>query len=127
MGRTSSNLLIHGKSLPGSNRTISYQMINTPFSNAIFKNKQGFILNSKTVPFDNDTWKYNPQLFCKDQYDDQYLYPIILIVNNLGSIYEFNKERLINGIITPFKKSIFRILSQIKNTEETNGRESRYY
>ena len=118
MGRTTSNLLLHYNSLPGSARTILPQMVKTPMTNNIFKNKQGFILNSNLVKFDIDSWKHNPQLFCKDYYSDQYLYPIILICNNLGSIYEFTKENLNKGIIAPYKKVIYNILGQIKNAEE---------
>ena len=49
MGRTTSNLLLHYNSLPGSARTILPQMVKTPMTNNIFKNKQGFILNSNLV------------------------------------------------------------------------------
>lgn len=118
MSRSTSNLLSHYESLPGSARIIYPQMVKSPMSNTIFKNKQGFILNSKLIKFDTDSWKHNPQLFCKDYYNDQYLYQVILICNDLGSIYEFTKDNLNKGIITPHKSIIYKILNQIKNTEE---------
>ena len=118
MGRTTSNLSLYYESLPGAARAIIPQFTKSPMTNSLFRNKQGFILNSKVVKFNVDSWKYNPQLFCKEYYSDQYFYPIILMVNNLGSIYQFNKEILIDGIIAPDKDVIMRILSQIKTIEE---------
>ena len=107
---TSSNLL-YQYSLNSSFQTIYNVMSFTPMSNLFFKNKKGLIFDAKVVQFTSEKWRYNPQLFCQDQYGSQHYYPIILIVNNIGSIYEFTKDTLLDGIVTPLLSTITKVIN----------------
>jgi hypothetical protein len=70
-----------------------------------------FFINKKVLKFSDSTeyynfnrneWVYSPHVFCYDVYDkQQYLFPIILLVNDIGSILEFTPENLDNIIIAP--------------------------
>lgn len=87
-------------------------------NNIFYRNRQGLIYNSVTVDFSNDKWNCNPRLFCNDQYGEQLYYPIILLCNDFGSMYEFKKVNLINGIITPKLDIISTLLTYYSITDE---------
>ncbi len=99
--RTSANLLKSNNAIPQTSKVLAQKMTSSPMLNSIFQNKQGLIETSKSIPFNTNKWNYNPQQFSFDQYENQYYYPVILIVNNIGSIYDFYMTNFPNGIITP--------------------------
>jgi len=47
--------------------------------------------STKTVIFNKNRWEQRPYLFCFDFYSpsDQYVYPVILTLNNIKSFHEF--------------------------------------
>lgn len=70
---------------------------------------------TKKVVFDKNRWEQRPHLFCYDYYssDEQYLYPVILTINNIKSIYEFLPERFEDRLIlAPSNVVIKEILSK---------------
>lgn len=109
--RTSSNLARHFSSFTSDVRSLQKEFAKSPHSNIIYKNKKGLIDSSETVTFKSPSWNYNPMQFCVDFYDKQYYYPVILVVNNIGSIYEFTQQNLNNQIIAPKLSVIISLLS----------------
>lgn len=82
--------------------------------NSFFVNKKLLLDNSKLTLFDSNRWIMRPYVYCNDIYDEQYIYPIILLVNNIGSAFDFIPENFYKRIIiTPSKSSILTILSTI--------------
>lgn len=81
------------------------------FENIFFNNFDTLIKGCELVRFQKN-WKYHPDFFCLDYYDDSNFFPAILTVNNLGSIFEFKPENLFKElIISPNKSKIIRLLS----------------
>lgn len=111
------------RELTGTAKTIFDEFAKSPNVNVFFKNKRGLQLNSSTIKFDNLKWNYNPLQFCADHYKEQYLYPIILLVNNLSSMYEFNNIILNNYFLAPKLEFMMSILSyELENTESEYNR-----
>lgn len=85
------------------------------YNNTFFRNKDALINNADLVDFTKDAWTSYPLQFCQDHYQHQYLYPVILLVNNIGSMFDFKQDNLLNGqIIAPKIKNIIAVLSNIK-------------
>ena len=83
-----------------------------PFNkNLFYQNKSGLVLSADIIKFNIDKWDSNPMMFCEDYYSVQYLYPIILVCNTLGSIYDFILDNLRNGIVAPKLPEIIKVLS----------------
>jgi len=71
--------------------------------------------NTKLVKFDKNRWYLRPHLFCYDNYSDsdQYLYPIILTLNNIKSIHMFESNNFKDQIVyTPSINLIQEILTK---------------
>ncbi len=76
------------------------------YLNTFFIHKDYFINHKETklTDFNNSRWVMKPHLFCAEIYSniDQYVFPVILTVNNIKSIMEFIPDNLQNRkIITP--------------------------
>lgn len=71
--------------------------------NRFYINKEYILLNNTTrkIKFNNNRWEYRPYLFCLDIYSEseQYLYPIILTINNINSIHSFIPDSFKNQLI----------------------------
>ena len=117
MGRSSSNLQNFYLTLSNNIKQLHNHLVSPPMLSYIFKNKQGLLYNADIIQFKKNSWNQNPMLFCHEQYDSQHYYPIILICNNLGSIYEFNSSNLSNGIISPLIDTIEDIISTAPLTD----------
>jgi len=106
-----SNLKKHYNSQP-----IDYQLIIQEFNKTIYENifhinKDFLLLNSELVTFETDKWKMRPEFFCDDHYKHPFIYPVILLANNLKSLFEFVPENLRqNYIIAPKLNAITRLL-----------------
>ena len=111
--RSSSNLLASYASLDNFSRLIQDHLITPPMYNLIFRNKQGLIYNADIIPFSKNIWNENPMQFCLEQYSNKDFFPIILICNDLGSLYQFRLENLPFGIISPLESTILKILDTI--------------
>ncbi|MFW5799510.1 MAG: hypothetical protein ACOCZ5_00805 [bacterium] len=86
-----------------------------PIHNNIFYiNKRTLREDSDYIIFDSNSWDMRPNVFARDHYGDnfQYVYPVILTVNNLSCMFEFKAEKLTrNIIVTPYLETIFKVLS----------------
>lgn len=84
--------------------------------NIFWQNKLGLIHDSDLIEFTNPKWESYPLQFCEDHYGNQYLYPVILLVNDVGSIFDFKLEKLkYNKIIAPKYNNILEVLSNSHN------------
>jgi hypothetical protein len=77
----------------------------------------------KSEVFNNNKWVLNPMQFCQDYYKQQYYYPIIHLVNNIGSLYEFTPDYL-KEIKVPDEFKILTILQ--KNLVTYNHNNSQF-
>ena len=111
---STSNLQYHFLGQTFDVRKISIEFSKPFYSNLFYKNKDGLILTADLVKFNNDKWTYSPLMFCNDYYKMQYLYPVTLMCNNLGTVYEFILDNLKNGIISPQLSEINKVLSYAK-------------
>ena len=108
-----SNLDKHYNNVP-----IDYQVVIKEFNKTIYDNifkinKEFLLLNSDLIQFNTDNWKMRPEFFCDDHYKHPQIYPVILLANNLKSIFEFIPENLReNYIIAPKLRAIIKILQQ---------------
>lgn len=77
-----------------------------------------YLLNDSTtkrIKFDKNRWMYRPYLFCFDNYgeDNQFLFPVILTINNIKSIHDFISDSFKDQIIyTPSVDIIQEILTK---------------
>jgi hypothetical protein len=109
-----SNLQYHFKAQSFDVRKIFIEFNKPFYSNLFYKNKDGLVLTADRVKFNMDKWYCNPLLFCEDYYSIQYLYPVILLCNSLGTVYDFTQSNLKDGIISPSLSEINRVLSYAK-------------
>ena len=80
--------------------------------NVFFRNLTTLQSSSELVLFDNDRWYMRPEVFCKDQYEEPYYYQIVLLVNNIKTIFDFVPENFIDRIIiAPYPKDILKLIS----------------
>lgn len=111
---STSNLQYHFQAQTFDVRKIFIEFGKPFYSNLFYKNKDGLCLTAELVKFNNDKWTSSPLMFCEDYYKMQYLYPVILLCNNLGTVYEFILSNLRNGIIAPQLSEINKVLSYAK-------------
>lgn len=79
--------------------------------NIFFRNIDYLSLKCDLVEFNNNKWIYNPNLFCKDYYDEEYLSPVILMINNIGSFFDFIPSKFINEkILCPSYNEIITVI-----------------
>jgi len=85
--------------------------------NRFYINKDYILTNTnniRKIKFNNNRWEYRPYLFCLDIYSEseQYLYPIILTINNINSIHSFIPDNFKNQLIyAPSTSLIKKILT----------------
>lgn len=83
-------------------------------NNIFFINKQVLRENSEYILFDKDRWTMCPHIFARDEYGDtyQYLYPVILTVNDISSIFNFKAQNFPERVIVkPLLSEIIEVLS----------------
>lgn len=81
-------------------------------SNVFFNNIDLLQTNSNLISFDNDRWYMRPEVFCKDQYNEPYYYQVVMLINNIKTIFEFVPDNFVERIIiAPFPKYIKRLIS----------------
>lgn len=82
------------------------------FQNIFFINKTLLYDDPQFISFDNNKWIQRPLIFCNEIYSEPYLYPIILLANNIGSVMDFVPEKLYRKIIVaPKYQTITSILA----------------
>lgn len=81
------------------------------FLNRFYINLDGLIYNSKKINFNNNKWIQNPQKFCLDHYKIHDYYIVVLLVNNIPSIFDFDKHNFKDGVIlAPSEQSILKTI-----------------
>lgn len=118
MARSTSNVHNYYLTLPNITKRLHQHLISPPMLNLLFRNKQGLLYNADLIPFKKNTWNENPMQFCIEQYTNQHLFPVILVCNNIGTIYDFNSDTLSQGIWAPLIDTINRIIIIPPLTEE---------
>lgn len=95
-----------------SNQIIS-EFAKSPFLNTFVLNLEYLLQNSDLVLFDKDVWRRRPEVYALHQYNNHNLYLVVLLVNNLGSRFQFLPENMVNSnlIITPKQDSIISLLN----------------
>ena len=107
------NLLEEANARPYYIKLIFQEFTLPIISNIFFINKAGLELNAEFIDFDKIKWQYNPRQFCQDQYGIQEVFPIILMMNNIRSYFDFTHDNIINNkIIAPKYNFITSILDQ---------------
>lgn len=82
------------------------------FKNRLYVSMKGLILNASLINFNDITWNQNPQKFSLDHYGQYDFYPIILLMNNIHSMFLFNMDRFSNTpVIAPKINDILQTLS----------------
>jgi hypothetical protein len=99
MATVTSNLLKHFRFQSPYIKKVFEEYKKPILSNAFFNNIDMLIENSELIKFDRNEWNYRPDIFCNDYYDEPYLYPIILTVNNIPTIFQFIPENFLENII----------------------------
>lgn len=79
--------------------------------NIFFRNRDYLIEHSEEIEFNQMRWVYNPHQFCLDHYSILHLFPIIILCNNIKSIFEFTYDNLNYKIIAPKTSAISNIMS----------------
>jgi hypothetical protein len=80
--------------------------------NIFFKNINGLRMNSDLITFNSDLWEQNPKQFCLDYYKSSDFYKIILLVNDIPSIFSFKRNNFKDfKIYAPIENDIFKLLS----------------
>lgn len=102
-----------------SMQPIDYKSIVSEFNKTIHENR--FIINLDYlldesnfdyVDFSKDVWYLRPDFFCADYYEHPYIYPLILLTNNLKTIFEFIPDNIPdNLIIAPKVNKIIKLLT----------------
>lgn len=112
MGSQISNIKSHFDALPYDSLKTLYEFKNNIHYNKFFNNIDYLNANSSFVKFNNYTWDMRPDVFCNDYYKESNLFPIVLLVNNIGSVFNFRSDQFFEEtIIAPSKSSIIKILS----------------
>jgi hypothetical protein len=89
-----------------------YEFKNPIHQNVFFNNITILQDNSDFLLFNVEKWYMRPEVFCKDHYDEPYLYQVIMLVNNIKTIFDFVPDNFINRIIiAPYQKQIQTLLS----------------
>ena len=80
--------------------------------NVFYINFEILRTDSDLIEFNNSLWNMRPDVFCQDYYNQNEYYPIILLVNNISSIFLFNGENLEGEvIISPYENTILKVLN----------------
>lgn len=105
------NLLDYYYSVPYESLFIFEEFRKDIMFNIFFQNINYLHNYSSVVKFNKDYWIYKPEIFCADYYSDHFFWPVILLVNDLGSIFNFHPNNLKEQyIIAPSKESINTVI-----------------
>ncbi len=83
--------------------------------NIFFINLTQLKLESDVILFSNNIWFMRPEQFCLDHYSQSGFSPIIMLVNNIKTIFEFRIEYFPDEVlIAPTTNSIIKLINSIK-------------
>lgn len=109
-----SNLSKHFKNQTYDVKKLLNEFTKEISQNKFFRNYDHLLNDSEFVKFSKDNWIFKPYNFCKDYYEEPYFYPVVLLINNIGSMFDFKQENFINNfIIAPRKSAIIYVMSLV--------------
>ena len=114
------SLIEHFASQSNDVKQIFREFAKPILSNVFFTNLAALRLESDYYEFTNDRWTQQPTIFCLDNYNEPLLYPVIMLVNNIKTFFEFTPERFPitvknqRIIIAPYRSTIIKVLSTSK-------------
>jgi len=85
------------------------------FDNIFFKNLEGLLEKSEVVIFNDPKWEQNPHKFSLDYYGEVSYCNVIMLVNNVASMFSFKSENFKDfKIYVPLRREILKVLSYVK-------------
>jgi hypothetical protein len=93
------NMLIEIATQSTDSYKVKREFSKSLFENIFFKNKSALTLDADKVPFDKQEWHQNPMKLCLDYYGEADLAKVIMLANNIGSIMEFKRGKVDDGLI----------------------------
>jgi len=93
------NLLIERNTRPYYGKMVLDEFKLPIMRNIFFINKDGILNNSEEIEFTKNSWKYNPRQFCLDYYKLQEFYPLVLLINNIKSQFDFIPDNVSNRLV----------------------------
>jgi len=64
----------------------------------------------------NNSWHMRPEKFCLDYYGEPYIFPVLLMVNDISSIFNFRLDKIPTGeLLVPKMTTISRIIGYIQD------------
>lgn len=100
-------------------QTYEVQLIISEFTkpimqNVFFKNIYALRDGASSVPFSNNVWTMRPERFCLDYYGESYFYPVILLINDIGTVFNFRPDKMKSqNIIAPSYDKITSLANTI--------------
>ena len=98
---------------PYNSKKILYEFNKPVHENCFFRNLDILREESEYISFNKESWRMRPDMFCSDYYKDHNLYPVILLVNNISTIFKFTAEDVKERIIIAPK---YNIMIKMLNT-----------
>ena len=111
MTQQTSNLIQHFQNQGFDARKVLEECKKNIHLNTFFRNYDNLIDSADIINFTNDSWNLRPYAFCEDYYGSSFFYPVVLISNNIGTIFDFTTVNLNGVIIAPNKNTIIELLS----------------
>jgi hypothetical protein len=106
-----SNIILNNRQQSVNSKTIISEFAKPIFLNRFYTNLDGLVYNSRKIEFNKNKWIQNPQQFCLDHYRNHNYYKIILLVNSISSIFDFDRYNFKDGLIlAPSETSIINTL-----------------
>ena len=114
MATVTSDLIKHFQTLSPIAKKVLNEYKKPLTENIFFLNIEMLSRDSDLVKFDRDEWLYRPDVFCNDYYDEPYLFPVILTVNNIPTFLQFVPQNFIDEIIiAPRISAITKLLENV--------------
>lgn len=107
-----SDLIDYYQELPVDISNIYSEFKKNILENRFFQNKDYLLNNSSRILFNSDNWHLRPEYFCYEFYKNPHYYPVILLINNISSRFNFRRDNFPNGIAAPTLSAISNILNQ---------------
>jgi uncharacterized hydantoinase/oxoprolinase family protein len=107
-----SNTLVNYKTKHKNIQYIINEFDKPLFLNKFYINREGLIYNSDIIKTFREVWKQNPQRLALEFYNEFEFYKIILLVNNIPSVFAFDAVNLKNRhVLVPKKNTILQIIA----------------
>lgn len=114
---TTTNIRNFFNTMPSNIQRVMKEYTKTIHNNIFYINREVLRDESDYILFSSNRWNMRPHVFAADEYGEiyQYIYPVILTVNNIASIFHFKQENFPHRIILkPTLETVFSVLSKNK-------------